>query len=74
MAQVARIIFLLAERKVYHVLLEDLYPDFICSHNQIYTIESRSYSVSSEQSREIAQLNSETEIPLLLSASNTFQL
>lgn len=43
----ARLVFILAERIIYRVMLNDLYPDFICSHNQIYTIQSRSYSNSS---------------------------
>lgn len=43
----ARLLFILPERIIYRVMLNDLYPDFICSHNQIYTIESRGYSSSS---------------------------
>ena len=34
--------FLLAERKGYIILLNQLFPDYICSHNQIYSLQ-RSY-------------------------------
>lgn len=38
--------FYLPERKIFSILLDDLFSEFLCSHNQVYNM-SRSYSESS---------------------------